>query len=226
MSIKDILINDRSVSEFSHAFHSELAEIITLLEETETVFENNFILRDNHRCKYVQEFTFMAIESVVSATRLLIEGHVNSSGNTMRIAYESLCMAILLSSDCSIVINKGKSPKTINFYKSYLEKHGKTKPYLAVDHVINNAEVLGLNSGKCWLKGAKEFYNTYSHSSLISMGSLILSSGNSIVGGGYHEEKIKLYTDNLEFIARFLRQLPCLVEAIGNRNLTKQSTRC
>ena len=220
MTLNEILFDDRSVQPFCIRFKRELTEILVLLSNTEKAYEKSFSDLPEDRPKWVQEFTFMSIESTISATRLLIEGHVNASGNTMRIAYESLCMAILLTSQNPVVIAKGKKARPLDFAKAFEQKHGQTKPYLAVDHVISNAQEVGLTDGSIWLKEAKSFYNAYSHSTLISMNSLMLTGGKAIIGGGYFPEKDEVYSNSLRFITRLLRMYPKIIETIGQRNLT------
>jgi hypothetical protein len=218
MKLEDILLNDRTVQPFCRKYEKELEEILFFLTQAESIFEDYFSVIPEHTPKWVQEFTFMSIESVISATRLLIEGHVNPSGNTMRVAYESLCMSILLTSEEPLEVSRNKP--LVVFNEAFEQNHGRSKPYLSVEHVINNAERLGLSEGLGWLKEAKNFYNAYSHSSLISMGSLILRSRTSVIAGGYHPEKHELYTSCLTFIVRYSRLLPELVAEIGKRNLT------
>ena len=115
MTIRDILVTDRSVAEFCSTFDSEITEITNLLEQSESCFEHYFSEPEKQKYKWVQEFTFMTIESLVTATRLLIEGHINASGNTMRISYESLCLAILLSAENNVLISESKKSKTCKF---------------------------------------------------------------------------------------------------------------
>ncbi|WP_418609384.1 hypothetical protein ACNSN2_18145 [Pseudoalteromonas sp. US3C1013] len=220
MTIRDILVTDRSVAEFCSTFDSEITEITNLLEQSESCFEHYFSEPEKQKYKWVQEFTFMTIESLATATRLLIEGHINASGNTMRISYESLCLAILLSAENNVLISKSKKAKPINFYKSYLQGNKSTKAHKAIDNVLLNADTLGLIEGYEWLEQAKNFYNGYSHASIMTMGSLMLPSGKPIIAGGFYKEKLGLYKDHLNFVLRFAKHLPKLIEAVALRNLT------
>ncbi|QFU04404.1 hypothetical protein FIU82_05125 [Pseudoalteromonas sp. THAF3] len=220
LNIRNILVTDRSVAEFCSIFDSEITVITSQLEHIESCFEQYFSEPEKQKYKWVQEFTFMTIESVVTATRLLIEGHINASGNTMRISYESICLAILLSAESNVVIDKGKKAKPINFYKAYEQGKSNTKAHRAVDNVLLNASTLGLVEGSEWLKQAKNFYNGYSHASITTMSSLMLPSGKPIIAGGFHKEKLDLYKDHLQFIVRYANHLPKLIEAIALRNLT------
>ncbi|MFV0468710.1 MAG: hypothetical protein ACK5MK_07275 [Dysgonomonas sp.] len=161
----------------------------------------------------------MTIESLVTATRLLIEGHINASGNTMRISYESLCLAILLSADRKLIIDKSKNAQPVSFYKAYEQGKNNTKAHRAIDNVLSNANTLGLVEGSEWLAQAKDFYNGYSHASIMAMSSLILPSGKSIIAGGFYKEKLNLYKEHLKFITRLANQLPKLIEVIALRNL-------
>ena len=220
MSIRNVLVTDRSVAEFCSIFDSEIIEITNLLEQSESCFEHYFSEPEKQKYKWVQEFTFMTIESLVTSTRLLIEGHINASGNTMRISYESLCLAILLSSESNVIIDKGKKAKPVNFYKAYEQEKSNTKAHRAIDNVLLNADTLGLIDGSEWLKQAKDFYNGYSHASIMTMGSLVLPSGKPIIAGGFYKEKLDLYKDHLKFIVRFANHLPKLIEVVALRNLT------
>ena len=220
MSIHNILVTDRSVAEFCSIFDSEITEITNLLEQSESCFEHYFSEPEKQKYKWVQEFTFMTIESLVTATRLLIEGHINASGNTMRISYESLCLSILLSAESNVIIDKGKKAQPVNFYKAYEQGRSNCKAHRAIDNVLLNAETLGLIEGREWLKQAKNFYNGYSHASIMTMGSLMLPSGKPIIAGGFYNEKLDLYKDHLKFIVRYANHLPKLIEAVALRNLT------
>ena len=220
MSIRNVLVTDRSVAEFCSIFDSEITVITNLLEQSESCFEHYFSEPEKQKYKWVQEFTFMTIESLVTATRLLIEGHINASGNTMRISYESLCLAILLSAENNVIIDKGKRAKPVNFYKAYEQGKSNTKAHRAIDNVLLNIDTLGLIDGSEWLKQAKNFYNGYSHASIITMGSLMLPSGKSIIAGGFYKEKLDLYKDHSKFIVRFANHLPKLIEVVALRNLT------
>ncbi|MFC3032731.1 hypothetical protein ACFOEE_09380 [Pseudoalteromonas fenneropenaei] len=220
MSIRNILVTDRSVAEFCSIFEPEITVITNLLEQSESCFERYFSEPEKQKYKWVREFTFMTIESLVTATRLMIEGHINASGNTMRISYESLSLAILLSAERNVIIDKSKKAKPVNFYKAYEKGNSNTKAHRAIDNVLSNADTLGLIEGGEWLKQAKNFYNGYSHASIMAMGSLMLPSGKSIIAGGFYKEKLDLYKDHLKFIVRYANHLPKLIEAVGLRNLT------
>ncbi|UPW17366.1 hypothetical protein M0C34_14080 [Agarivorans sp. TSD2052] len=219
MGIRDILVTDRSVAEFCSIFDSEITVITNLLEQSESCFEHYFSEPEKQKYKWVQEFTFMTVESLVTATRLLIEGHINASGNTMRISYESLCLAILLSAESNVLISKSKKAEPVDFYKSYLQGNKNTKAHKAIDIVLLNADTLGLIEGYEWLKQAKDFYNGYSHASIMTMGSLMLPSGKPIIAGGFYKDKLDLYKDHLKFIARLAKHLPRLIEVVALRNL-------
>ena len=52
----------------------------------------------------------------------------------------------------------------------------------------------------------------------MSMSSLMLESGKSIVGGGYNEEKKGLVEEHLKFIERFTSQLHLIIREIGSRS--------
>ncbi|MEL0630385.1 hypothetical protein [Psychromonas aquatilis] len=138
----------------------------------------------------------------------------------MRISYESLCLAILLSIKNNVIIDRGKKAKQINFYKAYEQGKNNEKAYKAIDNVISNADILGLIEGREWLKEAKNFYNGYSHASIMTMGALMLPSGKSIIVGDFYKEKLDLYEDHLKFIIRYANQRPKLIEQIALRNLT------
>lgn len=142
----------------------------------------------------------------------------------MRISYESLCLAILLSADRNIIIDKSKEAKPVNFYDAYQQNRNNTRPHKAIDNVLLNADTLGLIEGKEWLKQAKNFYNGYSHASIIAMGSLMLPSGRSIIAGDFYKEKLSLYKDHIKFMIRYAKQLPNLIEVVATRNLIRRSS--
>ena len=54
----------------------------------------------------------------------------------------------------------------------------------------------------------------------MTMGSLMLPSGKPIIAGGFYKEKVGLYKDHLNFVLRFAKHLPKLIEVVALRNLT------
>lgn len=138
----------------------------------------------------------------------------------MRISYESLCLAILLSAEKNVLISKSKKAKPVDFYKFYLQGNKSTQAHKSIDNVLLNADALGLIEGYEWLEQAKNFYNGYSHASIMTMGSLMLPSGKPIIAGGFYKEKLDLYKDHLKFILRFAKHLPKLLEVVALRSLT------
>lgn len=129
-------------------------------------------------------------------------------------------LAILLSAEKNVLISKSKKAKPVDFYKFYLQGNKSTQAHKSIDNVLLNADALGLIEGYEWLEQAKNFYNGYSHASIMTMGSLMLPSGKPIIAGGFYKEKLDLYKDHLKFILRFAKHLPKLLEVVALRSLT------
>ena len=129
-------------------------------------------------------------------------------------------LAILLSAEKNVLISKSKKAKPVDFYTFYLQGNKSTQAHKSIDNVLLNADALGLIEGYEWLEQAKNFYNGYSHASIMTMGSLMLPSGKPIIAGGFYKEKLDLYKDHLKFILRFAKHLPKLLEVVALRNLT------
>ncbi len=221
MEFDEIILGDRTIAGFKSDFEIDVIQILKHLNTCETAFKNFILTNENPKFKWVQEYVFLSLETSVTSLRLLAEGHINAAGNTMRISYESLCMSILLSSPVRLKVGRGKQQKEIDFYSGYLNKDAFTKAHLSIDLVVRNASVLGVTSGKGWLKQAKDFYNGYSHASEMVFSSLILKSGKSIIGGGYNEEKREIISAHLKQIHKLAKQLPELIKEISLRNQLK-----
>jgi len=221
VQVDRILLDDRTISEFLSHFEDDIRELIQHIKKCEDIFESCFINSSGRSKKWVKEYLFLSIESTVSSIRLLSEGHINAAGNTMRISYESLCVSMLLTSPELITVGRGKNKKEIDFNLAFENGENIAKPHLAINTVVKNSDVLGLKEGENWLREAKNFYNGYSHASMMVFSSIVLESGKSIVGGGFNKEKLNIYAEHLKFIKRLLVHLPEIIEEIANRNLTR-----
>ena len=75
--------------------------------------------------------------------------------------------------------------------------------------VVKNKEELGLNQGGVdFLVGAKNFYNGYSHASFMLLHSKIKPSTRQLyIAGGYENERLDIFTEQLKFIKRYSKNL-------------------
>lgn len=201
---------------FIKDFEKELKELSNVFSEAFNLLEKSPCNQDpSTRASTVTGYIFLAIESAVTATQLLVLGHIAPAGNSMRISYESLCYSALLKKETKLVVANGKHK--FSFYDDYLKKKSHTRADKVIDMVVKNKEELGLNQGGVdFLVGAKNFYNGYSHASFMLLHSKIKPSTRQLyIAGGYENERLDIFTEQLKFIKRYSKNLNGWIQAVA-----------
>jgi len=201
---------------FNDDFKAEIEELSLILSEAFKLLEISDCYRDQSpRATSVSGYLFIAIESAVTAMQLLSLGHLAPAGNSMRISYESLCLSVLLQKRNKIQVRNGKHK--IDFYSEYTKRSGNTTADKAIDLVIKNKDILGLNEGGAdFLITAKKFYNGYSHASLMLVHSKIKPSTMEMyVAGGYEHDRFEIFRKQIQFIIRFSRNFDAWIKAVA-----------
>lgn len=158
---------------------------------------------------------FLVMESCASATKLLVAGHINPAGNTMRVAYEALATALLLAGNVKVMRENAEHD-----YRSAFNRGDRwARPYRSAKYVEEYQSQVGLNDeGVEFLKAAIDFYNNHSHSTAMAFAAKIGNvSHTANIGGGYDSQMEDQARSYLKFILRFVQQLPRIVEGITRR---------
>jgi hypothetical protein len=208
--------DDKSREAFIKDFETELVELSKIFSDAFNLLEKSPCNNDpSNRASTVSGYIFLAIESAVTASQLLVLGHIAPAGNSMRISYESLCYSALLKKEVDLVVANGKHK--FNFYNDYLKKSNHTRADKVIDVVVKNKVALGLNEdGVEFLVGAKKFYNGYSHASLMLLHSKIKPSTRQLyIAGGYENERLDVFNKQLEFIKRYSKNFNGWIQAVA-----------
>lgn len=216
--IFELLTKDdtKARNQFTDDFRFELGNLSNIFSEAFSLLNDSDCAKeDSHRTNLVSRYLYLAVESAVTAVQLLSTGHIAPAGNSMRISYESLCMATLLKTDVQIQIANGKH--VFNFYDEFKKKTSNARADKALNLVIKNKEALGLNEEDAtFLKVAKNFYNSYSHASDILIHSKVKPSTSQLyVGGGYDLERINDFKIQIDFITRYSKNLSSWITAVA-----------
>ncbi len=158
---------------------------------------------------------FLLMESCVLATKLLVGGHVNPAGNTMRVAYEALATAMLLAFD--VKVKRGNDEG--DYRSAFIRGDRWAWAYQSPKYIERHQPQVQLNDeGLRFLKGGIKFYNNYSHSTPVALAAKIGNVSHSPqIGGGYDLEMEEQVSWHLKFIMRFVRYLPDILQQITSR---------
>ena len=162
---------------------------------------------------------FLVMESCASATKLLVAGHINAAGNTMRVAYEALATALLLAGNVKVMRRNAEH----DYRSAFIRGDSWAWPYKSIKYIEKHQREVGLNDeGVTFLKAGIEFYNNHSHATAMAFAAKIGNvSHTANIAGGYNpqlEEQARWY---VKFILRFVKQLPGIVGVITCRVTTE-----
>lgn len=133
----------------ANQFVTEIASAVCVWEQFGAAAKR---LQQSEELTWSTAYFLNAINSILVSTRLLLSGHIVSSGNQVRHAAESLAFAVLVA-----------FPDT----GAYCDwKSGNDIEYKALDRLVRNAERCGMNKQN--VKSLKEqikSYDKYSHPS-------------------------------------------------------------
>ncbi len=204
----EIIQDDNKVrTEFLNHFQSEIFSFIEAIAEAYNSWQRyDDKIGGNHRRAYVAAYFFNSINNLSASMKLLISGYPIPSGNLMRQTIESICSAILCSSEQhryfqNIEQNKFSSNKAVQF----LIKHSKTLN-------VNRDAILSI-------KQIYDFYHKLSHSSLFALTHNISLSkvGTIYVGASFDEGKIIGYRKEIKFKKKLAGTIKNAIEGIINK---------
>jgi hypothetical protein len=208
--------NDNSRSQFLAHFSTEIEELAKALSQAHRRFVliNSRVPQDE-RSGLTQAFLYSAFDALVSATHLLIFGHLLAAGNLMRNWGESVAMALLCSND------------RLSDFELFARDPSKYATHKAIDRLGNRkvAKFLDVNpEGLAVFKEINGFYNEHSHASAwaISARGIQDASGNLTLAGEFDPGKLDYYRHQLS-----LRRSACdrlfEIMVIAEQNLTNRS---
>jgi hypothetical protein len=166
-------------SGYAKEFHTQ----ITIAANVWLAFQR--VAGDRKDLAYTSGYFLNCINCAAISVKLLLNGYLVPSGNLCRNAIESLAIAILISvpeTRCFELLMEGKEFAHQSVY--LLQKHAAlvgVKPE-AIGSLITNYK----------------FFHQYSHSSLLSLSSVIISPEASNIGAVFVGDRLDGYTTELE----------------------------
>jgi hypothetical protein len=180
---RQVILSDNRIprSEFKKRFKSEIDKFIEAVYDSYKSLKSirKLYLFGDFRINWVHRYLYNAIQDLISSFNIFISGYLVPSGNLMRHFYESVAMAILLSSD------KHK------YFGQFRRNQKDFKVNNVFKFVDEHFSLFGINQ-KAWDKFIKDkdFYHKFSHASaaaLISQFHFELKQG--LVFGGHYDQK-------------------------------------
>lgn len=202
---KEILGEDKEVkNKFISNFESEIAAFInSIVESYQAWMKYDDLIGSDMRCAFVAAFLFNAITNLSTSMKMLITGYAIPSGNLVRQTIESICSAILCSSQQlqyyqQVEQDKFSSKSSIKLVLKHAKKF----------HIDKNAMIR--------LKKIYEFYHNLSHSSLVTLG-FNVSAGNlgkTYIGPSFDEEKMIAYKKEMENRINLSKNITNVIEVL------------
>ena len=108
-----------------------------------------------------------------------------------------------------------------SYFADFIKQKPWTKAHVAIKTLEKNRECLGLSSeAMSLLKLLKDLYNSYSHVSLLTIRSNILSPDMVSFGGGYEKEQKPLFEEELQVRRIFIEKVPTFIESLYSRSIS------
>ncbi len=241
---EQILRSNKDQLEYSeNTFKAEISDFCIHLSKSHKCLEFFLAIeKPNNNELYTGASLYFSLDCLLSATQLIVIGHIISSGNLFRQAIESTYISILLSTNRKIIYQKKskgrnkrdkktgkKTGKKIEFQTcSYIDEYLNNSPiahaHRAGDIVNLNIDKLGLSmSALGTIEKAKEKMHEFSHPSLISQ---ILKTTNIdgcpditdspqfIVGGSIEHLNIELVKMRIKNYTNFLKIIPDMITSL------------
>ena len=217
--LSHIFDNDRrrSLDQFQNVFGEAVLAICELVKNCYA----GFLQFENHpepddQFAYLTAHVYALVESLYTSSKLLVHGFLAPSGNQFRVALEATALSVLLSCRNDILVqtrfNKWVSR---SFFDDFIKQKQWTKAHVAIKTLEKNREWLGFSSeAMSLLKLLKDLYNSYSHVSLLTIRSNILSPDMVSFGGGYEKEQRPLFEEELQVRRMFLEKVPTFLELL------------
>lgn len=132
---REIIQDDNQVrSEFLNHFRAEIFSFIQAIAEAYDSWQQyDARIGDNLRRAYVAAYFFNSINNLSASMKLFISGYPIPSGNLIRQTIESICSAILCSSD------------ELRYYQNI--EQNKFSPNKAVQLLSKHSKILGIKKG-------------------------------------------------------------------------------
>jgi len=181
---KEILGDDKEIkSKFLKHFETEMSEFInTIVESYRSWMKYDATIKGNRRRAFISAFLFNAINNLSASMKMFISGYSIPSGNLVRQTIESICSAILCSSE------------KLQFYQHVEQDMFSSKN--SVKHVLKHSKKFRINrDAMLSLKKLYEFYHKLSHSSSLTLAHNISLSnlGEIYIGPSFDEHKLFAY---------------------------------
>jgi hypothetical protein len=159
-------------------------------------------VRGNEKRAHVSSLIFGALSLHLMSTKLLIWGLLVPAGNTMRQVLEVVSMAFLASKS------------DLGFLDRY--SSGKYSTNLAVRDVLRNAARLNLiPEALDTLKRARDFYDKFSHPTLMTIATLIqFGVGDTYLGASFDLGKKYAYDKEVSTRVQVARLLENMIQGI------------
>lgn len=193
-----------------------LSEIDIFIEAIFNVYRSWEMI--DKKCKgdkqksYVVGYLFNGINNLAESFQLLISGHLDASGNLCRQFMESSAMAILLSS------------KELEYFDNLMKciKEKRKFPFhRSLNFVSDNIDKLK-GSKDSWdqFKGIRNFYHSYSHPSLLSLGNRFNFTSKDVIwiGGNYDPAKKEFYAKEIFSRINAANFLKNIIEGIMHKS--------
>jgi len=202
---KEILGEDKEVKgKFISNFEQEITEFInSIVESYQTWSKYDSSVGSDRRRAFVAAFLFNAITNLSASMKMLIAGYTIPSGNLVRQTIESICSAILCSSEW------------LQFYQQVEQDKFSSKNSLNL--VLKHSKKLQINrNAMLALKKLYEFYHKLSHSSSLTL-AFNISIGNlgtTYIGPSFDEQKMFAYKKEATNRINLSKNITNVIEAL------------
>lgn len=211
-----------SVFQFQKDFSAEVFSVCELIKQCYVgflQFEN--LAEPDEQFMFLSAHVYAMVESLYTSIKLLTLGFLAPSGNQFRVALEALAYSILLSCREELLLEiKQNKWVEANFFEDFLNQKRWTRSHLVIKILDKNKETLGLSTkAVSLLNTTKELYNHYSHATLWTIRTVVVSSECTSFGGGYDREQKALYKDELSARKMFIEKVPGFLVALYEKSV-------
>lgn len=202
---KEILGEDKEVKEkFILNFESEITAFInSIVESYQAWLKYDALIGSDRRRAFVAAFLFNAITNLSASMKILITGYTIPSGNLVRQTIESICSAILCSSE------------QLQFYQQVEQDKFSSKSSIKL--VLKHSKKFHINrNAMISLKNLYEFYHKLSHSSSLTL-AFNISVGNlgtTYIGPSFDEQKMFAYKKETANRVNLSKNITNVIEAL------------
>jgi hypothetical protein len=189
--------------QYRSRYREYLDQFVASMARAHRAWENfDATLQASEQRAHISSLIFGALSLHVMSTKLLVWGLLVPAGNTMRQVLEIMCMALLAS-----------KPRL-----GYLERYSSDRYSTthAIRDALKNAEKLSLvPEALVTLQEARDFYNKFSHPTLLTIATYVEVGGNrTYIGASFDEGKQYAYAKKMSTRAQVAGLLNNVIEAI------------